>query len=152
MHSSFLRPAVGPRVAAGRTAVALRTGGFAVSLPACHSRRELPGESRLFFCAHPRMHARDNLVTAAVCRACPLWRQPAPESFRPYVPGMVVMRDGPCAHLGAQIGERDCPSCRGRVRVKVFACGHPDHAETTLDGCGACVDYRPVGPPRGAAP
>jgi hypothetical protein len=116
-------------------------------LPSCHSRRELPGETRVFFCAHPRLRAKDNLVTAGVCRLCRLWREPAPESFRPFVPGMVIVRRGPCAHLGEQTGERECPSCRGSVRLKVFACGHPGHAETTLRECADCTDYRPAPSP-----
>ena len=29
---------------------------------------------------------------------------------------------GECRHLGVQIGEADCPACRGTVRLKVLGC------------------------------
>jgi hypothetical protein len=44
--------------------------------------------------------------------------------------------------LGEQIGTRDCPSCRGKVRLKVFACSHPAHGETTLPDCDLCEDFQ----------
>jgi hypothetical protein len=43
--------------------------------------------------------------------------------------------------LGEETGLRDCPSCLGNVRLKVFACSHPAHGETTLQDCGACADH-----------
>jgi len=48
-----------------------------------------------------------------------------------------------CRHLGANIGERECKRCRGNVRLKLFACGHPLHQETTIQECRHCSDYRP---------
>src|SRR5205809_1027267 len=36
-------------------------------------------------------------------------------------PGQVGVRP-PCLHLGAELREEPCPSCRGLVRLKVFAC------------------------------
>lgn len=54
----------------------------------------------------------------------------------------------PCVHLGSELRLQDCPTCRGNVRVKVFAC--PLHGETTLakpiEGlhcCDGCWDYDP---------
>ena len=47
----------------------------------------------------------------------------------------------PCRYLGQQTGERSCPTCSGNVRLKVFACSHAAHVETTLPECGACGDY-----------
>src|SRR5438105_1221284 len=109
----------------------------------CHSRRYFQGESRLFFCAHPLMHSRDNLVTLQICQVCPLWQQPPPETYRPFTLTAPPKPRGPCAHLGEQVGWRECPSCQGSVRLKVFACGHPRHQETTLSECLQCPDHRP---------
>ena len=50
---------------------------------------------------------------------------------------------GTCTHLGDPTGAlRDCQSCRGTVKAKVFACRHPAHRETTLRECQACPDWR----------
>jgi hypothetical protein len=114
-----------------------------MSLPACHSRRLFDGESAVFFCAHPQLHAKDNLVTAEVCRICPCWHEPPPPAFREFHSGPPPRPRGPCQHLGEQVGLRDCPSCGGTVRVKVFACGHPEHRETTLRFCTDCPDHQP---------
>lgn len=60
-------------------------------------------------------------------------------------------RSAPCVYLGAAVeGEdgrqatRDCGTCRGTVRLKVFACLHPGHAAdptTTAKECTRCRDY-----------
>lgn len=113
-------------------------------LPECHSRRDLPGESRVFFCAHPRHHSKDNLVTAGSCMICTLWQLPAPETFRKFPPEPPPKPRGPCRHLGEQVGLRECPSCRGTVKLKVFACGHPNHQETTLQECTQCQDHQEI--------
>lgn len=55
---------------------------------------------------------------------------------------------GPCVHLGEATGEtRECSTCTGTVRLKLFACTL--HRECTIaraiDGvacCAACSDYR----------
>lgn len=54
----------------------------------------------------------------------------------------------PCVHLGEPVlgpdGEpvmRDCPTCTGTVRLKVFGCDHPAHGETTMRQCRECPDY-----------
>jgi hypothetical protein len=108
----------------------------------CHSRRDLPGEAEYFYCAHPRVHAPGQRVYEGVCRACGRWRDPPPEEFRPFPP---PPPRGRCLFLGAETGLRDCPTCSGSVRVKVFACAHPAHGETTLAECPACPDHREAG-------
>jgi hypothetical protein len=117
-----------------------------MDLPECHSRRLVDGEPGVYFCAHPAMHARDNLVNAGICRACTYWRLPPPSRFRPFPPAGPLRRRGPCAHLGGQVGLRACRSCRGSVQLKVFACRHPAHGETTLPECGRCRDFTAAPP------
>jgi len=119
-----------------------------MKLPACHSRRELPSPQNEFFCAHPQVYAVGGVVTPEICRACDRWRQPAPPAFRPFPPAEPPVRPrprgplrSPCFHLGEQTGLRDCATCRGTVRVKVFNCLHPLHRETTFDECRDCRDY-----------
>jgi len=57
-------------------------------------------------------------------------------------------RTAACRHRGTEQGQADCPSCRGTVRVKVFACTL--HASCTLARvvpghacCESCKDYQP---------
>jgi hypothetical protein len=109
-----------------------------MTLPYCHSRRGLEGEADVFYCAHPRMHVQDQRVTPEICRICAYWRQPPPDTFRPFPP---PPPRGECRFLGEQTGLRECPTCGGHVRVKVFACGHPTHAETTIQECLTCRDH-----------
>src|SRR5260370_24113003 len=112
-----------------------------MELPPCPARRHFEQETDVFFCAHPQHHVQDNLVTAEICRICQLWRQPAPSEFRPFVASAhPKRRDGACSYLGEQVGLRECPTCRGTVRVKVFACHHPRHRETTFSECAQCPD------------
>lgn len=117
-----------------------------MKLPQCHSRRDFPGNPTLFYCAHPQVHARDQLVRAEICKICEYWKQPPPAEFRPYPPpGGFIKRDGPCAHLGELLEYRPCATCRGNVQIKVFACRHPSHTQTTIHECENCADYeRPV--------
>ncbi|HEV3025303.1 MAG TPA: hypothetical protein VGX76_22685 [Pirellulales bacterium] len=111
-------------------------------LPACHSRRELQPGKAPFYCAHPDVHVPDQLVTAEICRLCNRWSEPPPDVFRPFPPVVFPPPDaGPCFHLGEQAGLRDCPSCQGNVRIKVFECRHPLHVETTLAECSRCGEY-----------
>jgi hypothetical protein len=107
-------------------------------LPPCHSRRDLEGEANVYYCAHPKMHVRDQRVTAPICQVCPYWRLPPPETFRPYPP---PPPRGQCRYFGEQTGLRECPTCMGHVRVKVFACAHPAHEETTIEECLVCADH-----------
>ena len=72
-----------------------------------------------------------------------LWRRQAAEEL----PGTGFIGEdrsrsrAACRHLGAETGQRECASCGGRVRIKVFACRHPRHGETTLSECLRCADY-----------
>lgn len=117
-------------------------------LAPCHSRRELSGTDARFICLHPKVHSPNNIVSYEFCRQCALWRQPPPAEFRALPPHFFERLQGPCRHLGEQVGLRDCPTCRGHVRVKVFACGHPNHVETTLAPCEQCNDFEaPLPPP-----
>lgn len=47
----------------------------------------------------------------------------------------------PCTHIGDTLRTVDCPTCSGRVKVKVFACSV--HGECTLgksvDGVACCL-------------
>lgn len=60
-----------------------------------------------------------------------------------------------CRFLGEDTGQvRACPSCRGRVSLKLFRCHHPAHADPiALKDCYTCPDkqpayQRPPGPAR----
>jgi hypothetical protein len=110
-------------------------------LPPCHSRRELGPGDTTYFCAHPSVVVQDGLVTAGICQICDFWKQPPPPAFRTY-PLPAAKPRGPCVFLGEQTGLRDCKTCRGSVRVKVFACSHPRHQETTLSDCAVCPDFK----------
>ena len=118
-----------------------------MDLPPCHSRRSFAGETSAFFCAHPEHHSRDNVVTPETCRSCPLWQQPPPPAFRPVPAALPARRHGACRFLGGETGLRQCPTCSGSVRVRVFDCRHPRHRETTLRECESCPDFqaRPEG-------
>lgn len=51
-----------------------------------------------------------------------------------------------CPHLGNETGERECPTCNGRVRLKTFACSHPATPNNvTAQDCRSCK-FRPVEP------
>jgi hypothetical protein len=110
-------------------------------LPPCIARRFLPDEPGVYYCAHPQHHSEHERVTAEVCAVCPLWSQPPPASFRPFPPPPLPALRGKCLYLGKQVGTRKCPTCRGTVRQKVFACSHPDHKETVLTECAECADF-----------
>jgi hypothetical protein len=112
-------------------------------LPFCHCRRQLAGKSDLFFCAHPRVHSRGNLVSEDVCRMCSYWQEPPPQVFREFVPpGAEEISRTSCVFFGEFLGLRDCAGCRGSVKVKVFRCHHPAHGETTLRECETCPDFK----------
>ena len=49
----------------------------------------------------------------------------------------------PCQYLGSQTGIRKCETCQSPVQMKVFACSHEFHSETTLPDCKFCRDYEP---------
>jgi hypothetical protein len=113
--------------------------GLIVPLPFCHSRRELPTESGAMYCVHPRVHVDGLRVNSAICKMCDYWKEPAPAEFRPFPP---PPPRGRCAFLGEVTGFRECKTCSGRVHLKVFACAHPAHMETTWDECLLCPDHQ----------
>ena len=119
-----------------------------MSLPFCHSRRELESEPGVLFCVHPRVHVNSQRVSPSICKMCDYWKQPPPEQFRPFPP---PPPRGRCAFLGELTGHRECATCRGRVQIKVFACSHPAHTETTWDECLHCPDHREAKAPAGDA-
>jgi len=84
------------------------------------------------------MNIRDQRVNVEVCEICTLRLGPPPETFRPFPP---PPPRGQCRYLGGEIGLRDCPSCLGNVRLKIFACHHPAHVETTIQECLVCPDH-----------
>lgn len=114
-----------------------------MSLSPCHSRRELPGETRRFFCAHPKVGTKGHIVGRAFCKICNLWKEPPPKRFRPFRPPPFFQHVGPCFYLGPQTGSRECAGCNGSVTLKVFDCTHPLHTETTHGECQHCEDYVP---------
>lgn len=69
----------------------------------------------------------------------------ASEAYRRLWDGQLPARRSLCRHRGEATGElKECASCRGRVGLKVFACGHPMHSNcptTTEMQCRQCPDY-----------
>lgn len=110
-------------------------------LAPCHSRHELTGVAGRYFCAHPNVWATNHVVSYEFCRICPRWRELPPDNPRTMPPRLVERLSGGCCHLGEEIGTRPCSGCLGNVRVKVFACRHPNHRETTLKECEVCGDF-----------
>jgi hypothetical protein len=110
-------------------------------LPHCHSRRDFNPQEQIYFCAHPLVNIDRQLVTPAVCGHCTRWRDPKPEKFRDFPTKVHVRRDGPCMYLGEQTGLRDCPTCRGNIKLKEFRCHHPAHTTTIINECHVCFDY-----------
>jgi hypothetical protein len=112
-------------------------------LAPCHSRHEIEELPEMYFCAHPRVFAAGSIISAEFCRICNYWRQPAPDNPRPFDAKAALRLTAACRHLGEQTGWRDCPTCRGNVRLKIFACAHPEHVETTRQECRICPDFAP---------
>src|SRR5262249_8463570 len=62
---------------------------------------------------------------------------------------IVNRRQIPCRYLGSEVRRQTCPTCRGTVELKVFACAL--HGECTLGKalpgvacCAQCSDYAPT--------
>ena len=86
----------------------------------------------------------DHVCTCATDGYCPTWRREAPiQPWRGRVgaPAKGAPQSEPvCAHLGPATGAlRECPTCQGNVRQKVFACAV--HGDTTIRDCRRCRDY-----------
>jgi hypothetical protein len=83
--------------------------------------------------------------------ADPAGRAPVPAPPAAALPAHVARYLVPCVHLGAATGARRlCPSCRGKVEVKVLACtlyGECTVARPVegLACCATCPDYRAAG-------
>lgn len=113
-------------------------------LPSCPARRDFDPATERYYCAHPRVGTAGGRVSPEFCRACLLSAEPMPTALREIPPPLKITGAQQCRHLGAVIGERECESCRGKVLVKVFACGHVDHRETTWLECRSCADRSPL--------
>lgn len=115
-------------------------------LPVCPARFDVKPDEGVYFCAHPRVFSKHNLVTVGVCRTCLQVTLPPPTAYLPFKLPPAYSHDEPCHYLGDVTSLRTCKSCRGNVRVKVHLCNHPAHQETTLSECLECPDYRPIHP------
>lgn len=51
---------------------------------------------------------------------------------------------GPCQHLGEKVGTRECESCKGKTRIKLFACAVYGQCSIAkkLDGIACCDNGR----------
>src|SRR6187455_1384236 len=123
---------------------------FDMRLPECGARHDVRPEQGVFFCGHPGILSKHSIVFAGYCRSCPFLGQPLPEKLRPFRMPPPYEYVGPCQHLGEFKELRDCPTCSGHVRRKVFQCNHERHEETTIQDCQDCYDYLP--PAEGALP
>ena len=112
-------------------------------IPACCLRQELEGVSDRFFCAHPLVKVPAGIVRPRTCRVCIFANARPAGALRNYDPQVAGRLSGSCRHLGGLIGLRDCSTCAGHVQVKVFACTHPRHGETTASVCLNCQDFTP---------
>lgn len=112
-------------------------------LPPCPARHEISPEEGIYFCAHPRVLSKNNLVSTGVCRTCRQVNLPPPKDYLPFKPLPAYAFNGPCKHLGNVKELRECTTCRGNVRVKVFFCNHPAYEATTLGECRNCTDFEP---------
>lgn len=108
-------------------------------LPVCRWRGESRGGQCL--CRSAKFVAAPNWVQEDFCRTCYYidHELPAP-----------APRHLPCLHLGDATGETvECPSCNGRVQLKLFACtphGQCTMARISADlpgvrNCHRCADY-----------
>lgn len=68
------------------------------------------------------------------------------------IPGTVLVGPPrlPCRHLGPSTGETvECPTCSGRVQLKLFACAvhgtcTPGKAAPGVANCLGCDSYTPA--------
>jgi len=97
------------------------------------SRRERRGE-----CAERCAVGQTHVAGGEKYGVRPMRLEPPPDSLRLFPP---PSQRGQCPHLGDEIGLRDCPSCLGNVRLKMFANNHPAHVETMLQECHVFTDH-----------
>src|SRR5262249_18590206 len=104
-----------------------------VTFPSCRWAGPAAGGRRP--CNSPKVLAFDTArpqVSARDCAGCELRDHEA--AAEPSAPAP----RGPCVHLGEATGERVvCPSCAGRVEIKLFACRLH----------GACTMHKDLGAP-----
>jgi hypothetical protein len=120
--------------------------------PLCLWRGPPLDEAGTVKCRSPLRRPFFVVVTPEDCQVCPtdicnhvLPAMLTPEGG-PAIPVNVTAPEprGPCVHLGADTGQlRECPSCQGTVRQKVFECSHPAHGETVIRECQVCPDWQP---------
>ena len=84
-----------------------------MKLPACQARLPIVDSNRCFLCSDRRMNARNNLVTAEMCKVCDLWKSPTQNRhlhlstadevilWRPRTIAVVI----PCHNYGRFLGE-----------------------------------------------
>lgn len=124
-----------------------------MNLPPCPARVEFEPDQRRYRCAHPKVHAIDDIVTPNVCLACGQRDRPVGQlrvlkpieanRNRPEI-ARAPSRDGLCFHMGGLERTETCESCKGNVQIKVYSCEHSMHDETTIAGCKLCYDHEPV--------
>ena len=74
--------------------------------------------------------------TELLRRIASQFAKPEPHGREPLATG-----GGKCPHLGDATGSlRECKSCKGKVRLKVYTCAK--RGEVTLTDCRACADRR----------
>ncbi len=78
-------------------------------------------------CRHPNVIS-NGLLPISVCNGCEMATGGKSKPARP------------CIHIGDETRRVECPSCSGRVRVKIFACAvHGECAPVkSLDGVACC--------------
>ena len=106
-------------------------------LPLCRWRGPLRHERHA--CGSNRLIGTALGVTPEQCALCPYADAPLIEEQPP-------THVGPCIHLGTLTGKTvECPTCGGRVRLKVFSCAvHGEcvleRGQTALPSCRTCPD------------
>jgi hypothetical protein len=89
-------------------------------------------------------HELHDLQPPGACHWCDIGRDPDSGYGRAFADRPPP---GPCGHLGPPTGElRECPTCLGRVRLKVLACAVyggclPSLKVEGLGCCAGCPDY-----------
>ena len=84
--------------------------------------------------------------TSDQCRLCWLYHH-APAYRALWDPAACGLARSPCRHRSAAIDLVECPTCQGRIRLKVFACAvhgqcTSDTALPTIGCCKRCPDYQ----------
>lgn len=129
-----------PKAKSRCTLDAKRVDQFEAEFP-CTARADWIRNRGMYFCGHPKVHSKNNVVSTAICRMCGHRSTSSVNNLRSFPTLNQVVRDRPCFHLGKKTGETECRSCRGNVRLKSFQCHHPHREETTVKECETCHLY-----------